>query len=72
MMETGPVSKMSCFYSLEYRMMEKVQEPSNSECYTPSSEPFRIYYFENLSAPENAAKKVFVSFSASRIYEYYG
>jgi hypothetical protein len=23
--------------------MEKVQEPSNSECYTPSSVPFRIY-----------------------------
>jgi hypothetical protein len=23
--------------------MEKVQESSNSECYTPSSEPFRIY-----------------------------
>jgi hypothetical protein len=28
---------------LEYRMMDKVQEPSNSVCYTPSSEPFRIY-----------------------------
>jgi hypothetical protein len=23
--------------------MKKVQKPSNSECYTPSSEPFRIY-----------------------------
>jgi hypothetical protein len=23
--------------------MEKAQKPSNSECYTPSSEPFRIY-----------------------------
>jgi hypothetical protein len=23
--------------------MEKVQKPSNSECDTPSSEPFRIY-----------------------------
>jgi hypothetical protein len=23
--------------------MDKVQKPSNSECYTPSSEPFRIY-----------------------------
>jgi hypothetical protein len=23
-------------------MMEKVQEPSNSECYTPLSEPFTI------------------------------
>jgi hypothetical protein len=24
--------------------MDKVQKPNNSECYTPSSEPFRIYY----------------------------
>jgi hypothetical protein len=23
--------------------MDKVQKPSNSECYAPSSEPFRIY-----------------------------
>jgi hypothetical protein len=23
--------------------MEKVQKPSNSVCYTPSSEPYRIY-----------------------------
>jgi hypothetical protein len=23
--------------------MDKVQKPSNSECYTPSSEPIRIY-----------------------------
>jgi hypothetical protein len=23
--------------------MDKVQNPSNSECYTPSSEPLRIY-----------------------------
>jgi hypothetical protein len=23
--------------------MEKFQKPSNSACYTPSSEPFRIY-----------------------------
>jgi hypothetical protein len=25
--------------SLEYRMMDKVQYPSNPACYTPSSEP---------------------------------
>jgi hypothetical protein len=24
-------------------MMDKVQKPSDSESYTPSSEPFRIY-----------------------------
>jgi hypothetical protein len=23
--------------------MDKVQKPSNNECYTPSSEPFRMY-----------------------------
>jgi hypothetical protein len=35
--------KRHVFYSLEYRTMEKVQKPSNSMCYTPLSEPFRIY-----------------------------
>jgi hypothetical protein len=27
-------------------MMDEVQKPSNSECHTPSSEPFRIYDIE--------------------------
>jgi hypothetical protein len=40
--ETDPVSETSCFYFVEHRTMEKVQKPSNSVCYTPSSEPFRI------------------------------
>jgi hypothetical protein len=43
-METDPVSEM--LYSVvfyEYWTMDEVQKPSNSECYTPSSEPFRIY-----------------------------
>jgi hypothetical protein len=31
------------FYFLEYWMMDIVQKPCNSECYTPSSEPFGIY-----------------------------
>jgi hypothetical protein len=26
----------------EHRTMEKVQNPSNSVCYTPSSEPFKM------------------------------
>jgi hypothetical protein len=38
--ETAPVSE-ACF--LEYWMMDKVHKPSNSKCYTPSSEPFIIY-----------------------------
>jgi hypothetical protein len=32
---------MFCNY-LEYRPTDKVQSPINSECYTPSSEPFRM------------------------------
>jgi hypothetical protein len=45
--EIGSVSvlrwgrRVFCF--LDYRTMEKVQNPSNSVCYTLSSEPFRIY-----------------------------
>jgi hypothetical protein len=38
--ETDPVSETLC--SVECRIMNKVQEPSNHECYTPSSEHFRI------------------------------
>jgi hypothetical protein len=40
-MGTDPVSETLC--SLEYWTMDKVQKPSNLECYKPSSEPFRIY-----------------------------
>jgi hypothetical protein len=35
-----PVSEMS---PLKYRTMDNVQKPSNPECYTPSTEPYRIY-----------------------------
>jgi hypothetical protein len=38
--ERDPVSETSC--SLEYQTMERVQNPSNSVFYGPSSEPFRI------------------------------
>lgn len=31
---------------LEHWMLDEVQKPSSSECYTPSSEPFRIYQQE--------------------------
>jgi hypothetical protein len=41
--ETDPVSETS--YSLEYQTMGKVKKPSNSVCYTPSLEPFRIYLY---------------------------
>jgi hypothetical protein len=36
--------KRSVFYNWT---MDTVQEPSNSECHTPSSEPFRMYKFTN-------------------------
>jgi hypothetical protein len=33
---------------LEYRTMDKVRKPSNSDCYTPSSERFSIYAKEGI------------------------
>jgi hypothetical protein len=39
--ETDPVSEASCFYSQEHRTMEKIHNPSNSVCYTPSWEPWK-------------------------------
>jgi hypothetical protein len=41
--ETDPVSETLCFPVIEFRMMDKVQKPSINECYTPSSEPYRVY-----------------------------
>jgi hypothetical protein len=41
-MEIDPVSEMLSWFS-EYWMMDQGQKHSNSECPTPSSEPFRIY-----------------------------
>jgi hypothetical protein len=43
----GPLEK------LEYRTMEKVQKPSNSVCYTPSSETFRTYGLTHSSFVDN-------------------
>jgi hypothetical protein len=40
----GCASGITRFWALSIvRTMENVQKHSNSECYTPSSEPFRIY-----------------------------
>jgi hypothetical protein len=44
-METDPVSETSCFYSQKYWTMGKIQNPSNFMCYTPSSEPYKIYLY---------------------------
>jgi hypothetical protein len=42
--ETGPVSEtLYSLVFLEYRTMVKVPKPRTPECYTPSSEPFRVY-----------------------------
>jgi hypothetical protein len=37
---------------LEFRTMDKVQKPSNSECHTASSEPFGLYYLTQQKIPE--------------------
>jgi hypothetical protein len=42
------ISFSQTFLFLEYRMKNEVRKPSNSECYTPSSEPFTIYLLLNL------------------------
>jgi hypothetical protein len=39
-LETGSASQMLC--SLDYQMMDSIQKPINPECYTPSSETFKI------------------------------
>jgi hypothetical protein len=41
--EADPLSKMSCFLVPRIPDDGKSKKPSNSECYTPPSEPFRIY-----------------------------
>jgi hypothetical protein len=43
--ETDPVSETLCFLVVEIRTMDKVQKLISNECYTPSSEPFRMYFF---------------------------
>jgi hypothetical protein len=42
--ETDPVSETLCFLFVEIRTMDKVHKLSSNECYTPSSEPFRMYF----------------------------
>jgi hypothetical protein len=41
--ETGSVPETSCLLFSRTPDDGKIKDPSNSECYTPSSEPFRIY-----------------------------
>jgi hypothetical protein len=38
--------------------MDSVQKPSNSECYTPSSEPFRIYLHVYETLFEQSERKI--------------
>jgi hypothetical protein len=42
---------------LECWTMDKVQKLSNSECYTLSSEPFRIYLFNDVISPEEVIQR---------------
>jgi hypothetical protein len=37
--QLGPVERANLLIFLEYWTMDKVQKRTNSECYTPSSEP---------------------------------
>jgi hypothetical protein len=41
--------KRCVFLFLEYRTTKKVPKPTNSESFTPLSEPFRIYYISSRS-----------------------
>jgi hypothetical protein len=45
--ETDPVSETLWFLFVEIRTMDKVQKLNSNECYTPSSEPFRMNLFFN-------------------------
>jgi hypothetical protein len=38
--------------------MDKVRKPSNSVCYTPSSEPYKSYYCCEIRKSENRIKSV--------------
>jgi hypothetical protein len=49
--------KRRVFLSLEYRTMEKVQKPSNCDCDTPSSEPYRIYFYSNITKTQKTRDK---------------
>jgi hypothetical protein len=49
--------KRRVFYFIENRTIEKAQKPSNSVCYTPSSEPFRIYIFMKLGVSTDTWRK---------------
>jgi hypothetical protein len=41
--ETDTISQTLYFVLIESRTMDKVEKPSDSECYTPSSESFTFY-----------------------------
>jgi c-di-GMP-related signal transduction protein len=59
---------------LKYRTVDKVQKPSNSECYTTSSEPFRIYlnnrclFWEQYETYKQNVGKIFSFFQGIYIY----
>jgi hypothetical protein len=43
--QLGPLERANLSRSQKHRTIEKVKEPSNFMCYTPSSEPCKIYLF---------------------------
>jgi hypothetical protein len=44
------------FFLFRIRTMDKVRKPSNSVCYTPSSEPYTIYFLTTHSANKKNSK----------------
>jgi hypothetical protein len=63
-----PVSERVCFLVCRIPDDGQVQKPSDSECYTPSSEPFRIYpsaLLNTWSAWRNACTTICWHFSST-------
>jgi hypothetical protein len=57
--------------------MDRVQKHSNSECYTLSSEPFRIYYtlmtdFHEASYEHDAIRKLLILITYHSQYQHDG
>jgi hypothetical protein len=50
----GPLERVNPSYgSLKFRTMDKVLKPSDSGCYTPSSEPLRFEVHSCVSLPSS-------------------
>jgi hypothetical protein len=50
--------KYCVFLYFEFRTMDKAHNPSDSECYTPSSEPFRLYNTAVQEHPDTSQSEI--------------